>query len=480
LAALAAVFSSSTKNQIHETVALMLEVMKHRAGDGSWVVTDGCLKANPSLESSWALGFGFKRVLHKDVPQLFKSDRFALALDGRIYDSKSEPDIEFAAKTIKGEINLRTMRRFLETVSGQYSCIVATRSAMYAFRDRIGLRPLYYARASKGIVIASERKAMWRIGVNTPRVFPPGSVGLITPSGILSSSMPRFMEKPLHYTSILEAAEVLELLLRRAIASVTRDVRDVSVAFSGGLDSGIVALLAQQLGLKVRLVTVGVEGIGQTNAIEKAAADIGLELIMNLHSSDEVEESLRRILWLIEEPSLMKVGVAIPLYWAAKLSISHGYRVMLTGQGADELYGGYKKFADILLRCGAEAAEQAIRTSIENAHSVNYVRDEQVCAPLGVEPRSPFAHPEIIRHALSTPLSMKILSPNDELRKQVLRVVARRIGLPEYVSTSKKKAIQHSTGVDRIIRRLAKKYALRPDALIDRIFIEVRNLPKMP
>jgi asparagine synthase (glutamine-hydrolysing) len=254
----------------------------------------------------------------------------------------------------------------------------------------------------------------------------------------------------------------------------------VAVAFSGGLDSALTALLAKQANLDVELVSTGLSGSPELQTVEKYAKELELPIRVQTYAADSLEEYTRRILWLIEEPDLMKVSIAIPLHWAAMLAAQNGHSIMLCGQGSDELYGGYYKYARILDTEGRRSLLSALYRSIVEAPQVNYERDEQATSPSGVELRTPFADLDVIRFSFQIPLTYKVKSGNDVMRKWVLRAVAKQAGLAEDMVMRRKKAIQHGTGVENAIRKMAKKQDQSPESYLLCVNKSVAGMEEMP
>ena len=153
---------------------------------------------------------------------------------------------------------------------------------------------------------------------------------------------------------------------------------------------------------------------------------------------------------------------------------------MLCGQGSDELYGGYYKYAKILDNEGRRALLSALYRSIIEAPQVNYERDEQATCPAGVELRTPFANLDVIDFSFRIPLEFKVRTGNDQVRKWVLRTAALKAGLPEEMVWRRKKAIQHGTGVENTIRRLARTQKLTTDEYLARVSMETSKLGEMP
>jgi asparagine synthase (glutamine-hydrolysing) len=191
-------------------------------------------------------------------------------------------------------------------------------------------------------------------------------------------------------------------------------------------------------------------------------------MVVKEFSKKDVAECLDHVLWLIEDPSLMKVSIAMAIRWIAQIASENGRSVIILGQGSDELFGGYRRFATILGERGEAAALQAISESVRDAHEVNYQRDEQAVSELRAELRLPFATRKIVEFAYKVPLNMKIRGPSDNLRKWVLRDAAIKLGIPSEIALRPKKAIQHASGVEKAIREIAKHNQLPPSAYLER------------
>jgi asparagine synthase (glutamine-hydrolysing) len=252
------------------------------------------------------------------------------------------------------------------------------------------------------------------------------------------------------------------------------------VAFSGGLDSAVTAAIAKRANVDVEAVSVGLSGSPELSTVEGSARELGLPITIETFSSDSLENYVRRVLWLIEDPNLMKVSVAVPLHWAAMVAARHGCTVMLCGQGSDELYGGYAKYARTLSRKGRRALVAELYRSVMESSQVNYERDDQATSPFPVELRTPFSDPDVVRFSLTIPSEFKVKDGNDVTRKWVLRNAAKIVGVPDDIAWRRKKAIQHGTGVENAIRKLAKTHGLGPDQYLSKTYEEVIRMESMP
>jgi asparagine synthase (glutamine-hydrolysing) len=276
------------------------------------------------------------------------------------------------------------------------------------------------------------------------------------------------------------AAIRLKELLEESIRRLTRFESKVAVAFSGGLDSSLTAVLAKQIGVPVELIAVGLKNSSESMSAETYAKQLDLPLSLQIFDPSSLDAYVRRLIWLIEEPNLMKVSIAIPLHWAAEAAAKRGHKVMLCGQGSDELYGGYAKYARTLDRLGRRALESELYRSVTQSYIVNFERDDQATAPSGVELRTPFTDPDVIRFSLRIPSELKVKSGDDIMRKWILRTVGQDIGLASEITWRRKKAIQHGTGVEHAILKMAKNKGLTADAYLEQVYAEVKGIDSIP
>ncbi len=443
----------------------MLDAMKHRGREAKIASLEG--------KSSWAIGCASHDRLNL---QFLESSESSLAMNGSFFQSQNH--VKFLHASLKNR-SLGVAVRYLMAQPGEFAALGTLRSHVFAFRDPNGLKPLYFSGCKRQVAFASERKALWKIGAKIVKRADPGCLYAAGKNGTHRTPVTRFKHATESGMTLEQATVQLTKLLKRSILRVTNGVRKIAVAFSGGLDSAVTAALAKEHA-QIELVSVGLSGSTELSTVEKYAHDLDLPISIKPFELDSLESYVRRVVWLIEESNLMKVSIAVPLHWAAMAAASRGFGVMLCGQGSDELYGGYAKYARTLEVRGRRALANELYQSVVEASQVNYERDEQATAPLGLELRTPFADLDVIRFSLTIPSVYKVMAGNDVTRKWILRAVGRNLGLPEEIVMKHKKAIQHGTGVENAIRRLARRGNLSVDSYLSSIYEEVKNLESMP
>jgi len=446
----------------------MMGALKHR----------GVLRRAESIDRKKSVILGC--LTHEGTAQEFaRTSATAVVMNGSFYEAEAELSARHVLRRVKALSARGAIREVTREVGG-FAGLLGQGDGIFAFRDVNGLKPLYFMHSPHLTAFASERKALWRIGLKHPQAVAPGSAVGLTRKRIMKNQIVQFSRPKERKIAFQQASARLRRLLSTSIRRITRRAGKICVAFSGGLDSALTAVMAKTTGVEVEAVSVGLAGSPEASTAEKFASQLGLHITLETFSIDSIEDYVRKVLWLIEEPNMMKLSVAIPLHWAAMVAARCGYEVMLCGQGSDELYGGYNKYANTLRLRGRQALCDQLYTSVIESSAVNYERDDQATSPFPVELRTPFADPDLIRFSLTIPSEFKVKDGNDVTRKWVLRDVARNVGVPEDIAWRRKKAIQHGTGVEKAILKLAKSHGLRPEEYLSKTFQEVRIMESLP
>ena len=393
------------------------------------------------------------------------------------------------------DVLLKSVETVLQQLDGDYSFAIYDKkfNNIALSRDSIGVKPLFYGiDDKKGLNgFASEKKALWKAGIADENIYDlsPGSVlynwklidfedNLI--NRILSVD---FKEKRNQYDDykdyldLKDSYEVYKELLMddlySAVLKRVENITDVGLIFSGGVDSSILALILKEIAqkrndtntveegivkpLNVKLYSVGVENSQDIKFSKKIAEELNLPLKTFIIDETTVKESIKPVLTAIEDDNIMKLGVGMTIYLATKAMKEDGIKVALSGQGADELFGGYnrylKHFEENSLIDAYFSLDEEIYHDIANMYHVNLERDDAVSMANGVELRVPFLDKDIIDLALDIPGKFKIKNSEDLLRKHILRDSAKSMGVPDYIALRPKKAAQYGSGINKILKK---------------------------
>jgi asparagine synthase (glutamine-hydrolysing) len=415
------------------------------------------IMSRQSLVSSAMIGYVSSKPRAASGYEFLELQDAALVFEGRVYSST--PKAAVMEQVAKQPLHCETLlQKLIADADGDYSFLMVKDGWIGAGRDPVGVQPLYYGENQNIAAIATNRQALWKLGIENPVSFPPGNIAFVNREG--------FQFKPVKTLAFAEptpitldaAAKRLQALLEESIRRRTSGVKEVAVAFSGGLDSSVVAFLASKLGVKVNLLHVSMENQAETEEAIEASNQLNLPLQVNLFKDSDVEKTLPKAVALIEEADPIKASVGLPFYWAAEEASEAGFKVMLAGQGADELFGGYQRYVNEYCKDGGEAVRKTMFNDVVKIHESNLERDIKITGFHNVELRLPFASFELAEFALSLPLEYKIEPKPDTLRKLVLRKVALNVGMPSSLVDKPKKAVQYSTGINDAIKRVAKKH----------------------
>jgi asparagine synthase (glutamine-hydrolysing) len=271
------------------------------------------------------------------------------------------------------------------------------------------------------------------------------------------------------------AAETLQKLLERSVRRRVWGLKETAVAFSGGLDSSVVACLAKRFCGNVHLIHVSLRNRPETEEAKKAADELKMPIQVHLFEEEDVERVISKVVELIEEPDPVKASIGVPFYWTAEKTAEAGFRVLLAGQGADELFGGYQRYINGYLLHGKEKVRRTIFIDVVRLHESNIERDVKICGFHDVELRLPFASYAIADFALSLPVELKIEKKADSLRKLVLRKVAENMGLPASIAEKPKRAVQYSTGINDAFKKIANKHKRTIKEYVNALFLNEYN-----
>jgi asparagine synthase (glutamine-hydrolysing) len=214
---------------------------------------------------------------------------------------------------------------------------------------------------------------------------------------------------------------ITDLLARLERAAVKRLMGEVPIGLflSGGLDSSLVAALTQPHLGPAKTFAVGLAGALDLEAARLAARALGTEHHERVYSVQDVDRSLEKIIWHLEsyDPSLVRD--AVPFYFLSELAAQH-VRVVLTGDGADELFGGYHYFRRLQ---DPAALHRECVGLLFGLHSTNLQRLDRMTMAHGLEGRVPFLDTEFVAWVMGLAPELKMHGP-DGREKQLLRAAA--------------------------------------------------------
>ncbi|MGD2250735.1 MAG: asparagine synthase-related protein [Candidatus Methanofastidiosia archaeon] len=321
----------------------------------------------------------------------------------------------------QGQHPVQAIRSIHKEVKGGYACAWNHGTCTYLFRDPVGIKPLYY----KGSEFASEKKAF----TTPPHTVLPGEVVTI-PGGPLFRTV---------ITPVKGAPTALDCLdaLKKSVHTCVE--KKAGILFSGGIDSCIIAALSNTV-----LVTCGVEHSHDVVCARKAAQLLNKDLIEVIITKKEIEEAVPYIISIIGHKKLLDVEIGLLLYFVCQHCTK---KILVSGQGADELFGGYYKYEQ------AFRAKKDVRAHMNRDLSRIYTgleRDNHIAEHFKNRVRYPYLDLQVIKVALGVSTETLFVPQ----RKAFLRNVARYISLPPQLVSRPKKALQYGSGIHKIVRKM--------------------------
>ena len=373
-------------------------------------------------------------------PLISPSENLILAANGEIYNHRTlreNCENDYAFKTQSDcEVILALYQKygksFVKKLNGIFAFAIYDKDKNQYFiaRDHMGIIPLYMGWDKNGtFYVASELKALE--GVCTKiELFPPGHY--------LNSSDPkpeRWYETQWDtYESVKDNLTSIEILHDALSDAVHRQLMsDVpyGVLLSGGLDSSITSALAKKFAAKrvesndtqaawwpqLHSFSVGLEGSPDLAAAQEVAKHIGTVHHEVKFTIQEGLDAIREVVYHLETYDITTIRASTPMYLMARAIKALGIKMVLSGEGADELFGGYLYFHKA--PNAKEFHEETVR-KLDKLHQYDCLRANKSLAAWGIEGRVPFLDKEFIEIAMRVNPKDKMIT-EDRMEKWVLR-----------------------------------------------------------
>jgi len=499
LGAIAGLTSKRGENVSAKIIKMLVE-MKHRGLDSACILINNEAKRAEKpdeidlygLKGHTALGnvqFIISAKESYSQPLEDCTERLKLIIDGEIDNDReiklgllnhhfhtavnSEAIVHLVEKNYAKDL-AQAIRTSLPNLLGAYAFAIYDGREIVAVRDPVGVKPLYFGESNELAAFASERKALWKLGIRNVRALAPGEILSLSRERCQTSEGIHLVRPAVKSLAEEEAATKLKESLYEAVRRKLRGFQNVAVAFSGGVDSAIIAKLVAALGAKVTLYTVGFQGSYDIMAAAETAKSLDFKHVVRLLTLKDVEEYLPKVVYAIENADPMKIEIGLPLFVTAENARLDGIRVIFSGQGSDELFGGYSRYLRVLEQYGYDGLQDRLWRDIIEISEVNLQRDDAVTMANGIELKVPFLDVDVIHRAMTIHSALKIQDKTDKLRKRVLRKTAEMLEVPSEAVERPKKAVQYGSGINKAIERLAIKNGYKHlEAYLKAVFDQV-------
>ena len=457
---------------LREQMLAMAKKLRHRGPDWSGIYTgDHAMLAHERL--------AIVDPLSGNQP-LFSSDgTVVLAVNGEIYNHREIRARYAESYSFKTQSDCEVILAlyqdkgadFLEDLNGIFAFALydTKRDTYLVARDHIGIIPLYQGWDDAGrYYVASELKALEGICTEI-REFPPGSL-LRSETGKVETWYQRdWME----YEAVADAPCDIPALRASLEAAVKRQLMsDVpyGVLLSGGLDSSIIAAVTAKYAARriesgdqqeawwprLHSFAIGLEGSPDLSAAQKAADHIGTVHHEIHFTVQEGLDAIRDVIYHLETYDVTTVRASTPMYLLSRAIKSMGIKMVLSGEGSDELFGGYLYFHKA--PDAKQLHEETVR-KLGKLHLYDCLRANKSLAAWGVEGRVPFLDKEFIDTAMRINPAEKLSghSGGGRMEKWVLREAFKDL-LPDEIAWRQKEQFSDGVGyswIDSLKERCA-------------------------
>ncbi|MFV7642888.1 asparagine synthase B [Shewanella algae] len=423
----------SDASALRSTALEMSKLMRHRGPDWSGIHTTArAILAHERL--------AIVDIEHGAQPLLSEDGQLVLAVNGEIYNHKelkAELGDKYSYQTNSDcEVILALYQEygcdFLDKLNGIFAFVLydKAKDCYLIGRDHMGIIPLYTGRDTSGnFYVASEMKALVPV-CKTVEVFSPGHYLYSAddaPVQYYQRDWRDYEAVAQNSASSEELREALEAAVKRQLMS---DV-PYGVLLSGGLDSSVISAITQTFAKRriedndasdawwpqLHSFAVGLKGAPDLAAAQKVADAIGT-IHHELHFTfQEGLDAIKEVIYHLETYDVTTIRAATPMYLMARKIKAMGIKMVLSGEGADELFGGYLYFHKAP---NARAFHEELVRKLDKLHLYDCLRANKAMAAWGLEARVPFLDKEFMDVAMRLNPEAK-MSRDGRIEKHILR-----------------------------------------------------------
>ncbi|MDP3990129.1 MAG: diphthine--ammonia ligase [archaeon] len=353
----------------------------------------------------------------------------------------------------------------LEELDGVFAFGYYNDGTLYLARDLFGVKPLWFIHTRDEFAFVSEKKVLeklWYLDIQelNPRTILKYNLknkSLEEENRTFVSYLPEHKEN--HEQLKQETKKLLEEAIAKRIPN-----QKFGLLFSGGIDSTFIAKYLKENNHEFTCYTavLNSETIpSDLESAQKVAEELGLNIKIKKISLEDIPAYLTKIVPLIEDSNVVKVGVALTFYLACELAKEDGCKVVFSGLGSEEIFAGYERHK----RSGN--INQECVSGLLKMYERDLYRDDVITMDNNLELRLPFLDRKLVEFSLKIPEKYKI---QDNQTKLILREIALDSGLRKEFAFRKKTAAQYGSRIDNALGKLAKQENLSKSEYLQKFY----------
>ena len=376
-----------------------------------------------------------------------KNDGF-LVIDGYLDDERilaTNPSITQKDLLNIGEGYRRLGRDFLKSLIGEFSILYKNNGEVIAIRDPIGFNPLYIIDEEDFLLITSELKICSEYQ-GFPIDLEPGNIFIYKNH---QATFKRYHKFSAFADDLTRMKQKLYTTLESAVKSSINTKGKVSALLSGGIDSVVICALAQKSIPNLDVYTIATES---SPDLEHAKKTIEMYPKINHHiikiTIKDMLPIVEEVIHYLETFDAALIRSAIPMFFLCS-KIGENTDVLLTGEGGDELFGGYEYLKDL----STEQFNQELKEMLKIEHATGLQRVDRIPYSFGIEARAPWFNKELVELSFDLPSNVKLHKEEKGkiFEKWIIRETFKDI-IPESVYKRKKAKFSKGVGTQFFLR----------------------------
>ncbi|MHA1697780.1 MAG: asparagine synthase-related protein [Promethearchaeota archaeon] len=359
---------------------------------------------------------------------------------------------------------------FLKNVNGAFAGVIFNiqNQEIVGFKDPIGHKSLYYSKTADLFAFSSELKALADLGADIIPVSP----GTIISSKGQTSSYYNYSELPykpkFDESNINQMATTLRTLVEEAVVNNLSPNRTISALLSGGLDSTIVTSIAKRHIPDLHVYSVGLDKSEDIKYARKFTQKNKLRHTVLTVTLEDMLKVLPKVIYALETFDAALIRSAVPMYLVSKvIKAEENPDLLLTGEGGDELFGGYKYLV------GKMDSQDFIKEQLallEVEYKTGLQRVEQIPSQFSIDACAPLFDKKIVEFSFRIPPNMKIRRVGGKIIKKWILRKAFENSLPKEIVWRPKQKFSEGAGTQFLLRDYFE------DLIPDREFATERHL----
>src|SRR6056297_3554468 len=334
-------------------------------------------------------------------------------------------------------------KEIYQKLEGEFIHLVIEENKVSCARDLVGFNPIYYIQNHDHLVLSSELKALNNIK-GTPSLLEPGTyIKFFHDDRTPKSTKTKYMDvddlkkgksKNPQEKEIAQVKSRLFELLDNAVFQIMEESENVCSLLSGGIDSTVICSLAQKYKPNLTTYTVAADNssdLEYAKSFSKKYPSVNHKIYSI--SFDDLQEIITEVIYSLETFDAALIRSAIPMYYICS-KVKEDMDIILTGEGADELFGGYHYLKDL----DEGKVKEELIDMLHIEHALGLQRVDRIPYSFGLEAKAPWFNLSLVKYAFEVPMEYKIRNVGGrEVEKWIIHETFKNI-IPEKVYLRKK------------------------------------------